>query len=97
MKTPKNQSGRDQHAPANSSRREFVAMSAATAGLIAATGSTRAAERDILERDVLIHTADGDCDAAFFYPVYGSHPGVLIWPDIFGLRPAFRDFGKRMA
>jgi carboxymethylenebutenolidase len=97
MKKRQNNGDRDPHTPADSSRREFVAMSAATAGLIAATGSIRAAETDILERDVLIHTADGDCDAAFFYPVHGSHPGVLIWPDIFGLRPAFRDFGRQMA
>jgi carboxymethylenebutenolidase len=97
MKTPKNQSGRDQHTPANSSRREFVAMSAAAAGLIAATGSTAAAGPRIVESDVLIRTADGVCDAAFIHPDHGSHPGVLIWPDIFGLRPAFRDFGKRLA
>src|ERR1700689_4743800 len=96
MKTPKNQSGRDPHTPANSSRREFVAMSAA-AGLIAATGSTAAAGPRILESDVLIRTADGVCDAAFFHPGHGLHPGVLIWPDIFGLRPAFRDFGRRLA
>jgi len=25
----------------------------------------------------------------------GSHPGVLLWPDVFGLRPAMRD--KRLA
>ena len=97
MKTPKNQSGRDQHTPANSSRREFVAMSAAAAGLMAATGSTTAAEPRILERDVLIRTSDGVCDAAFIHPGHGLHPGVLLWPDIFGLRPAFRDFGRRLA
>ncbi len=97
MKTPKNQSGRDQHAPANSSRRDFVVMSAAAVGLIAATGSAGVAEPLILERDVLIRTADGLCDAAFIYPVRGAHPGVLIWPDIFGLRPAFRDFGRQLA
>jgi len=97
MKTPNNHSGRDQHAPANSSRREFVAMSAAAAGLMAATGSTTAAEPRILERDVLIRTSDGVCDAAFIHPGHGLHPGVLLWPDIFGLRPAFRDFGRRLA
>ncbi|HEX9139170.1 MAG TPA: dienelactone hydrolase family protein [Steroidobacteraceae bacterium] len=97
MKTPKTAGGRDQRVPASTSRREFVAMSAAAAGLLAAAGSTQAAESSILERDVVIHTSDGDCDAAFFYPAQGMYPGVLIWPDIFGLRPAFRDFGRRLA
>jgi len=37
------------------------------------------------------------CDAAFIHPTSGSHPGVLIWPDAFGLRPAMVDIGKRIA
>jgi carboxymethylenebutenolidase len=78
------------------SRREFVALSAA-AGLAAATGSISAAQPQLVEEDVEIKTADGTCDAAFIHPATGSHPGVLIWTDAFGLRPAFRDFGKRLA
>jgi carboxymethylenebutenolidase len=44
-----------------------------------------------------IKTPDGMCDAAFFHPKSGSHPGVLIWPDAFGLRPSMREIGKRIA
>jgi carboxymethylenebutenolidase len=77
------------------SRREFVALSAA-ASLLAATGSA-AKESQIVEKDVNIKTPDGTCDAAFIYPATGSHPGVLIWTDIFGLRPTFREFGRRLA
>jgi carboxymethylenebutenolidase len=77
-------------------RREFVATSAAL-GLAAASGATLAAEREVLEKDVAVKTADGMCDAAFLHPAAGTHPGVLIWTDIFGLRPAFRALGRRLA
>ena len=78
------------------SRREFVAMSA-TAGLAAAAGSLSAAGLTVVEQNVQIKTPDGECDAAFIYPSAGTHPGVLIWPDAFGLRPSFRDMAKRLA
>jgi carboxymethylenebutenolidase len=47
--------------------------------------------------DVAIATADGTCDAYFVHPAHGTHPGVLIWPDIFGLRPAFKAMATRLA
>ena len=47
--------------------------------------------------DVTIKTPDGTCDAYFVHPATGTGAGVLIWPDIFGLRPAFRAMGKRLA
>jgi carboxymethylenebutenolidase len=77
-------------------RRDFVAMSVA-AGLVAATGSAQAAALPVVETDVAIKTPDGTCDAAFIHPTTGSHPGVLIWADAFGLRPSMRDIGKRIA
>jgi carboxymethylenebutenolidase len=52
---------------------------------------------DVREQDVTIKTPDGTCDAYFVHVASGSAPGVLIWPDIFGLRPAFRQMGKRLA
>ncbi|HEX5432491.1 MAG TPA: dienelactone hydrolase family protein [Bryobacteraceae bacterium] len=51
----------------------------------------------ITETDVEIKTPDGTCDAAFIHPSTGSHPGVLIWTDAFGLRPVFRDMARRLA
>lgn len=86
------------HAPraGDSSRREFVAFSA-VAGLVAVSGAASAADLAVLEKDVQIATPDGTSDAAFFYPATGTHPGVLIWTDAFGLRPAFRDMGRRLA
>ena len=51
----------------------------------------------VTDMDVTIKTPDGTCDAYFVHPATGTAPGVLVWPDIFGLRPAFRDMGKRLA
>jgi len=78
------------------SRRDFVAFSAA-AGLMAAAGPAAAGEPGIVEKDVEVATPDGHANAAFFHPVAGTHPGVLIWTDALGLRPVFRDFGRRLA
>src|SRR5918993_3963661 len=47
--------------------------------------------------EVTITTPDGTADCYFVHPASGTAPGVLIWPDIFGLRPAFRQMGKRLA
>jgi carboxymethylenebutenolidase len=77
-------------------RRDFVAMSV-TAGLAASAGSSAGAVPDVVETDVEIKTPDGTCDAAFIHPKTGSHPGVLLWPDAFGLRPSMRDMAKRLA
>lgn len=80
------------------SRRDFVALSLA-AGLVAATGDhlASAAELPVEVTNVEVKTPDGVCDAAFIHPTAGSHPGVIIWPDAFGLRPAMVDMGKRLA
>jgi carboxymethylenebutenolidase len=78
------------------SRRDFVALSVA-AGLAAATGSASAAALAVVETNVTIKTPDGVSDGVFIHPTTGSYPGVLIWPDAFGLRPSMRDFGKRIA
>ena len=77
------------------SRRGFAALTLA-AGL-AATTARAAQAMPVVETDVTIKTADGDCQAAFIHPAMGAYPGVIIWPDAFGLRPAMRDFGKRLA
>jgi carboxymethylenebutenolidase len=78
------------------SRRDVVKLAvgaALTTSVTAAAGEARPVE----EKDVEIKTPDGVCDAAFIYPTRGAHPGVLIWTDAFGLRPAMRDIGKRIA
>jgi len=84
------------HSPDEYTRRGFVTASVA-AGLSAASGPTAAADPPTVETDVSIQTADGLCDAAFFHPRAGAHAAVLIWPDAFGLRPALRDMGRRLA
>jgi len=51
----------------------------------------------VTEAEVSITTPDGTADCYFVHPSTGTAPGVLVWPDIFGLRPAFRSMGKRLA
>ncbi len=51
----------------------------------------------VTEMDVTVTTPDGMADCYFVHPASGTAPGVLVWPDIFGLRPAFRMMGKRLA
>ena len=82
-------------APSDLSRRDFMAVSVAAG--IAATSRPASAEAQIVAADVEIPTPDGRCDAAFFHPASGRHPGVLIWPDAFGLRPVLREMGRRLA
>jgi carboxymethylenebutenolidase len=51
----------------------------------------------VTESEVTVKTPDGTADCYFVHPTTGTAPGVLVWPDIFGLRPAFRSMGKRLA
>lgn len=82
-------------APSEMSRRTFGLTAVAMAALSAI--NAQAAEATV-EKDVDIKTPDGTCDAALFYPSgSGSWPAVLIWTDNQGLRPVFRDIGRRMA
>jgi len=76
------------------SRRGFGLMSAAA--LAACTTSPENA-KTVVEQEVSFATADGEMDAHFVAPSSGKHPAVLVWPDIMGLRPAFRLMGKRLA
>jgi carboxymethylenebutenolidase len=51
----------------------------------------------VADADVTVTTPDGACDAYFVHPASGTAPGVVFWPDIFGLRPAMRQMAKRLA
>jgi carboxymethylenebutenolidase len=77
------------------SRRRFGAftLGAGMASLLPASAGAAWIE----EAEVEIKTPDGTADAYFAHPGEGRHPGVLMWPDIFGLRPAFRHMGRRLA
>jgi len=79
----------------NLSRRAFLVTGVAAAGMATVAN---AAETNVVEKDVTIPTGDGSADAALFYPAgKGSWPAVLMWPDIMGLRPVFREMGRRLA
>jgi carboxymethylenebutenolidase len=76
------------------SRRAFVVTGVAAAGLV----SVAQAADTVVETDVTVPTPDGSADAALFHPAgKGSWPAVLMWPDIMGLRPVFREMGRRLA
>jgi carboxymethylenebutenolidase len=80
---------------ANLSRRQLGTL---TVGVSLAMLLPRAANAvDVKEQDVEIKTPDGTADCYFVHPASGTGAAVLIWPDILGLRPAFRQMGKRLA
>jgi carboxymethylenebutenolidase len=75
-------------------RRQFgVLLGAGVAMMLPRVANAQA----VTERDVEIKTPDGTADSYFVHPASGSAAAVLIWPDIFGLRPAMRNMGKRLA
>ena len=80
------------------SRREFGAVSlGAGLAVVAGAGAAEAADHPLTETEVTVKTPDGNCDAAFIHPTTGAFPGVLIWPDAFGLRPVMRQIARRIA
>jgi carboxymethylenebutenolidase len=75
-------------------RRQFgVLLGAGVAMMLPEAANAQA----VTEREVEIKTPDGTADAYFVHPASGSAAAVLIWPDIFGLRPAMRTMGKRLS
>ena len=76
-------------------RRAFGALSAG-AGL-AMMLPRAAAALPVSAANVEVSTPDGTADCYFVHPSSGAHPGVLIWPDALGLRPAFEQMGRRLA
>ena len=89
--------------PRGISRREFAAYGAATAALAgcsAPSGGMAAGKepsRELSERTVQVATVDGVADAFFVHPAKGAFPGVVMWPDIAGLRDAFMIMARRLA
>lgn len=79
-------------------RRSFAALGAAAAlGACASNGSERPGEGELVEETVRITTADGIADAFFVHPAKGRWPGVVMWPDIAGVREAMRIMARRLA
>ncbi len=78
------------------SRRRFGALSLGV-GVISLLPPVAGAAAEVQESDVDVKTPDGTADAYFVHPSRGTYPAVLMWPDIYGLRPAFRQMGRRLA
>lgn len=77
------------------SRRQFGALAVGTSMAMMLPPLANAA--DLADADVEIKTADGSADCYFVHPSSGKHPAVLVCPDIFGLRPAFKEMARRLA
>lgn len=87
------------------SRRKFGALGAGAMAVVALpgclsinadeAGRTTAARTN--ERMVSIPTPDGTCDALFVYPAKGRHPAIVMWPDVAGLRDAYKTMARRLA
>lgn len=76
-------------------RRAFSKLGASAAAMMMLPAVSNA--QDVMEMDVNIQTPDGVADCYYVHPSTGQHAAVIIWPDILGLRPAFRAMGKRLA
>jgi len=88
------QDARDFEARGLVTRKQFgIMLGAGVAMMLPRTANAAA----VSESDVNVTTPDGTADCFFVHPSTGTAPGVLMWPDIFGLRPAFRQMGKRLA
>jgi carboxymethylenebutenolidase len=79
------------------SRRQFAATGAIGVVAACASGPAPAATAGLKEAMVTIATPDGSTDAFFVHPAQGRHPGVLLWPDIAGLRDAYKEMARRLA
>ncbi len=78
------------------SRRQFTTSTAAAAAMFALLPRTAHAA-NVIGHELNITTPDGVADCYFAHPAGSKSPGVIVWPDIRGLRPAFAAMGKRLA
>src|SRR6187431_2411737 len=78
-------------------RREFGALSAMAALAACAASESAQAQGGLTETDVSFAAPGGTMDAWFVHPAQGKHPAIIVWPDIAGLRDAFKIMGRRLA
>jgi carboxymethylenebutenolidase len=85
-------------ARASMTRREFTATGAAVAlaGYATLAGAT-VARSSLTERMVEVQTPDGSADAFLVHPGRGRYPGVILWPDVLGLREVKKGMARRLA
>ena len=86
--------GQEYEARGLTTRKQFGVMLGAGAAMLLPQVANAVT---VSESDVTVTTPDGAADCYFVHPASGTAPGILIWPDIYGLRPAFREMGKRLA
>jgi len=81
------------------SRRDFSRLTtiAAFSALLPAAACSQTGSSEVVESEVEVPMSAGVSDSYYVHPAKGTHPAILMWPDIKGLRPAFKAMGKRLA
>lgn len=83
------------------SRRQFGAAGAGLVVMATIPGCSEAQSAPgnlaVKGRAVTVTTPDGKVDAWFYAPETGKHPAVIMWPDIAGLREAYKTMASRLA
>ena len=78
-------------------RWEFGVLSAGVGLAVLWPEVAAAGAMQVVDQEVVFTTSDGQADCYFVHPATGKHPGVILWPDAFGLRTSMRQMGKRLA
>ena len=83
-------------------RRRFAVMGAGAVTLASVPGciakvADQAPAMPVSGAAVAITTPDGTTDGWFVTPTTGKHPAVIMWPDIAGLRDAYKTMAARLA
>jgi carboxymethylenebutenolidase len=76
-------------------RRDFGKMG--VTAILAAILPKAVFAKSMIESTVEVSTPDGVADCYFVHPAHGKHPGVILWPDIKGLRAVYKAIAKRLA
>src|SRR5690349_7320782 len=76
-----------------------LAAAACMAALSLTAARVHAADATVTEQDVTVTTPDGSADAVLVYPGDGRGPwsAVILWHDQSGLRPVYREMGRKLA
>jgi carboxymethylenebutenolidase len=79
------------------SRRQFAKLGAAATVAASVPWSAAHAIEGVTEAQATFDVPGGKMDTFFAYPSTGKHPGVIVWPDIAGLRGSFMSMARRLA
>lgn len=79
------------------SRRQLGGLGVVAALAACTSSKTSASASGLVEAMVEVPAGDGVAEAFFVHPREGRHPGVVLWPDIAGLRDAKKAMARQLA